>query len=215
METQQNHSRLQRTKTFILYTTIALLVVGAAIAIFMIFFGPTHIFGQLLSTIFILYLMTILSINNLSHTGEDAPASTRICSMVALVVNLFWAIPWILLVWDVFGVNDVLPEMIWRFMWTMLVLSLYFTIMSTQLPFLKNFSGLKQVKQAIPPVLISYICVNAIVFIWTISWSAYYYDAVASFDLIFKLTCAELILLLLQWAIPEILLRSQQQNKNK
>ncbi len=204
-------SRLSRTKTIILYSTIALLVVGAAIAIFMIFFGPTYIFGQLISTTLVLYLMAVLCMNNFTHINSSTPA-TRICSTIALIINLFWAIPWVLLIWDVFGVDSLYTEIIWRFMWTMLTLSLYFTIMSTQLPFMKNFSGLTLVKQAIQPVLVSYLFINALVFIWTVAWSNYY-GPFADADLIIKLVCAELILLLLQWAIPEILLRSQQGNK--
>ncbi len=209
MNDPQN-SRFQRAKSIILYTTISLLVAGAAIAIFMIFFGPTHIFGQILSTIFVLYLMTILSINNLSHTG-DIYYSTRICSIIALVANLFWVIPWILLVWDIFGVDNTTAEMIWRFMWTMLVIALYFTVISTQIPFLKKFSGPIFVKRAIPVVLVTYICLNALIFIWTHSVSRYYLGSIgASMDIVFKMTCAEIILLILQWAIPEILLRNQQ-----
>lgn len=197
---QNQNTPLQKLKTFGLYATIAMLIVSAIIAIFMIFFGTERTLLQVLATMAILYLTTLLCANNASQF-ESPYAVTRVLSIVALIINIFWSLPWILIVWGCFDYSTA--DMVWRLVWTALSLSVYCTVMSTALPaVIYNFNGYQRVQQFIPMMLVSYIFLNVIIAIWTFSYSSTY-------DLIMRLIAAEAILLVVQWAVPEILIRNQ------
>lgn len=205
---------LPKLKTIVMYTTIALLVLGGLIGIFMIFFGAETTLLQCLATIGILYLMALLSANNFSRSNNTSNDEVRICSSTALVLNLFWGLPWILIVWGIFGTDYNLVSMIWCIMWTFLTLALYFTLLSTQIPIIKYYKDkLLAVRQAIPAVLFTYIAINAIVFIWTTALATSYFVYFDSISLIFKFIASELILLTLQAVIPSIILRSRRKQQ--
>lgn len=197
-------------KTYIMYATIALLVIGAVIAIFMIFFGAEVTLLQCLATIAILYLMALLSGSNFSRSNSSQYSEARACSNLALVLNLFWGLPWIMLVWGIFGEDEVLLGTVWRFMWTFLTLALYFTLIASQVPVIRFYQDkLYVVKQAIPAFLFTYIAINVIVYIWVVTIQNDYQAYFDSVTIIFKLIGAELILLTLQGAIPSILIRNR------
>ncbi len=197
---QNQNTPLQKLKTFGVYATIAMLIVSAIIAIFMIFFGTERTLLQVLATMAILYLTTLLCANNASQF-ESPYTVTRVLSIVALIINIFWSLPWILIVWGCFDYGTA--DIVWRLVWTALSLSVYCTVMSTALPaVIYNFKGYQRVQQFIPMMLVSYIFLNVIVAIWT-------FDYTSTYDLIMRLIAAEAILLVVQWAVPEILIRNQ------
>lgn len=200
-------NNLEQTKTkkqiknIILYATIAVLVVIGFLAIFMIFFEDIETILQILSTLAIIYVITLITSASFPKLS-DPQIIKRSFTVAALILNLFWGIPWILIIWGCFK-DYAIADLAWRFVWTFLASAVYCFLLASQLPLPHLGKSLERVKQAIPIVLISYLFFNILCYIWTI-------DLVSTGNLMIKLVCAELILLLLQWAIPEIILRSQQ-----
>lgn len=193
-----NSKSKQQIKNIILYATVAVLVSSAFLAIFMIFFGDIETILQVFCTLAIIYVITILTTANLPRLGSPAMIK-RVFALASMIFNLFWGIPWVLIIWGCFADYNV-ARVVWQVVWTFLATSVFCLMMAMQLPISKVWTGLKKVQQSIPVTLSFYLYINVIVYVWTESTS------ILTGELLAKLIGSELILLLLQWAVPAILL---------
>ena len=82
-------------------TTITLFSISAFLGIFFVVVGTDTLGWKVVGTTVILGLLSLLSMNNVMRL-ESPKAPIRNLSTIALISNLFWAIPWILIVWDAF-----------------------------------------------------------------------------------------------------------------
>lgn len=92
---------LQNIKTLLLTATITLFSISALLGIIFILVGTDTLGWRVVGTVAILGLLSLLSMNNVMRL-ESPKAPIRNLSTTALISNLFWAIPWILIVWNAF-----------------------------------------------------------------------------------------------------------------
>ena len=107
-----NEVDLKQIKRVLLRTTISLFTFSAVVAIIIVLgaaeFDST--IGRIIGTTTILGLLSMLSMNNVDRLDSESIAA-RSLSAVALVSNLVWAIPWLLLGWEVFDYTLLTPLM--------------------------------------------------------------------------------------------------------
>ena len=90
---------------FFLFATIGFFSLDAVIGIFMILFGSViHnglIIGQIAATAAILGLFSLLTMNNIFRR-ESRDKIVKISSTAAIIFNIVWIVPWLLIVWNCF-----------------------------------------------------------------------------------------------------------------
>ncbi|MBO4855660.1 hypothetical protein J5500_04655 [Candidatus Saccharibacteria bacterium] len=88
-----------------LYGTIGFFSFDALLGIFLILFGSLikdyEFIGKLASTTSILGLFCLLTMNNILRR-ESKDKAVKISATAAMVMNIFWIIPWLLIVWSCF-----------------------------------------------------------------------------------------------------------------
>ena len=99
MNNQQRIAQLQQFKQPLRTATIALLSMSAALGIILVLTGAEGTAWQIVGTTTILGLLSLLSMNNIFRLESGKP-SIRVLSATALISNLFWSLPCILIIWD-------------------------------------------------------------------------------------------------------------------
>ncbi|MDR1969765.1 MAG: hypothetical protein LBQ11_00235 [Candidatus Nomurabacteria bacterium] len=90
-------------KRALLIATITLFSVSTFLAIIFVLLGTDETGWRIMGTTAILGLLALLSMNNVFRL-ENEQKTTRILSTTALISNVFWSIPWIFLVWNLFKI---------------------------------------------------------------------------------------------------------------
>lgn len=171
----------------------------------MIFAGPTITMLSLLSTVFVFYLVATLSIPSIRHL-DDRSTLIRSLSVVALIMNVFWVIPWVLLIWDAFGSFDYYTcDTIWRLLWTAADIAIFCTVIAGQLVKIRWSSRLKKFFQCLLMVCAGFIAFDALIMIW--------YSVFDDGELLFKFICAEIILVVLQIIVTQLLSQKMRQEE--
>lgn len=94
--------RLKIARKYLMWAAIGLFSASAVMGIFFLWFGTDEAGGRVISTTSIMGLLALFSMNNIIRM-ESGKQRVRMFSVTALVANIFWALPWILLVWGVFA----------------------------------------------------------------------------------------------------------------
>lgn len=92
---------LQNFRKFFLYATIGLFSASALIGIYLILFGADSTSGKIVATTAILGAFSLFTMNNIIRL-ESVQKSVRYSAIGALISNLIWVIPSILMLWGFF-----------------------------------------------------------------------------------------------------------------
>ncbi|MCL1876989.1 hypothetical protein FWF74_03090 [Candidatus Saccharibacteria bacterium] len=89
-------------KRVLMIATLALFSACALFAIILVIDGGTNskVISKLLGTSAVLGLLTLLSLHNIIRMESDNK-TIRTLSTVSLISNIFWSIPWLILIWDI------------------------------------------------------------------------------------------------------------------
>lgn len=205
MSISESFSKENIKKTFT-YSTIAIASICALIGIIMIFAGPTIAMLSLLSTIFIFYVIVVVSIPSIRHL-DDRSILIRTLSVVSLIMDAFWAIPWVMLVWDVFGSFDYYTrDAIWRLLWTAADISIFCTIIADCLAKIRWSSRIEKFFKSLPLICAGFLAFDFLVAIWFPE---------DSWELLFKFICAEIILVVLQIIVTQLLGQKMRQEADR
>ena len=102
MDNLPQGSTLQRTKRALLISTIVLLSISALFGIIFVLVDTDKIAWRIIGTTAILGFLSLLSMNNVVRL-EATRTPIRLLSITALVSNIVWSLPWIGMVWGIFG----------------------------------------------------------------------------------------------------------------
>lgn len=196
---------IAKTKKILLYITIGLLSFCALVGIIAIFAGVNSTFWRVAGTAAILFLVMLFSHTNILRLNTT-DKSVLACAVIALISNVFWGIPWILLVWGVFGYissHDITN--IARFIATFALVSFFCTTLARNIPKIKQSTSILKVYSSISTIFVSFICIDCLLVIW---------EVVYDYSLLGKFILAELILILLQWIVTTILLHAQNRSNS-
>lgn len=207
---ENNISKKEKMKKFFMYLTIGLLSFCALIGIAMIFVGVDTTMMNMICTLLIFYGVVLISTPSIQRLGDQSML-IRTMSLLALLMNVLWVIPWVLLVWDAFGNYSLeTRDTIWRLLWTAADIAIFCTLATSEL--IRNRWADRQKKffQSLPLVCMIYAAFDVFLLIWI----PYPYN-----EIVEKFVLAECILLVLQAVIIYILqqdqLRKQKQEKIK
>lgn len=192
-------------KTFT-YSTIAIASICALLGIIMIFAGPTLTMLSLLSTIFIFYLIVVVSIPSIRRL-DDHSILIRTLAIISLIMDAFWAIPWVLLVWNAFDAFDYYTrDAIWRLLWTAADISVFCMIAADQLAKMRWASRIQKFFRSLPLICAGFLAFDVMIAIWFPE---------DSFELLFKFVCAEIILVALQIIVTQLLGQKMRQDEER
>lgn len=176
--------------------TVILLSACAFMGILAIFVEANLTLFCLLSTLVILYLIFLVSMEDI-RVLFNPNLSQNWLAVVALVANVFWGLPWILVVWGAFvDFDDLTVETIWRVIGSSAVISVYCTVLPMVLSGLREKPGVMKFFQSLPVVCATFLAIDFLVAIWAPDAGA---------DLLGKFILAEIILIILQVLVAQIL----------
>ena len=92
---------IKKIKKILLISTITLFSISAFLGIIFVLVGVDSTAWKIIGTTAILGLLSLLSMNNVFRL-ESEQKQIKILSITALISNIFWSIPWIFIVWDIF-----------------------------------------------------------------------------------------------------------------
>lgn len=176
--------------------TVVLLSACAFMGILAIFVEANLTLFCLLSTLVILYLIFLVSMEDI-RVLFNPNLSQNWLAVVALIANVFWGLPWILVVWGAFvNFDDLTVETIWRVIGSSAVISIYCTVLPMVLSGLREKSSVMKFFQSLPVVCATFLAIDFLVAIWAPD---------AGVDLLGKFILAEIILIILQVLVAQIL----------
>lgn len=195
-KTYIENSYPKKLKKIFSVATVILLSACAFLGILAIFFEANLTLLCLFSTFAIIYLIFLVCMEDIRILSRQ-DLSGNWLSVVALIANVFWGLPWILVVWGAFvDFDDLTVETIWRVIGTSAVISIYCTLMPKVLTNLRGKPGIMQVFQSLPVVCATFLAFDFLVAIWVPE---------AGVELLSKFFWAECILVFLQLLVSQIL----------
>lgn len=95
----------QRTaiKRFLLFSTISLFSLAAFLGVIFVLIGVDETAWKVCSTVLVFALLSLFSMNNIFRI-ESKRKTVKNLSIIALISNIFWSIPWIIFIWEPFKV---------------------------------------------------------------------------------------------------------------
>lgn len=92
-------------KRVLFISTISLFSLSALIGIIVILGAATgNLTGQIISTTALLGFFALFNLNNLIRTENPQPL-VRYPAIIAMVANVFWLVPWLIMIWGIFEPN--------------------------------------------------------------------------------------------------------------
>ena len=188
-----------------MYGTIATLTICALAGIIAIFLEIETVPFNLISTLLIFYLIAFLSIQSLKLINNESIV-VRSLAVVSLVMNFCWAVPWILLVWDVFGgAGHSTRVLIWQLLWTAGVIAMTSMVFAHCLAGMQNMDRKKKLVNSLPLTIIGFLAIDFLVVIW----------AEYTSDIFWKFFWSEVILVILQVVVTQILSADNQRRRRE
>lgn len=188
-----------------MYGTIATLTLCAIAGIIAIFLEIETVPINLISTLLIFYLIAFLSMQSLSLVNNKSVA-VRSLAIVSLVMNICWALPWILLVWDAFGgAGRQTRVLIWQLLWTAGVLAVSCMTIAHCIAGMQDMDRKKKLFNILPLSVIGFIAIDFLVVIW----------AEYPYDIFWKFFLSEIILVILQVVVMQILVGDERRRERE
>ena len=100
MEKPQNPI-VEKLRKPLLYAVIGLFGLSALLGIFFILASPDQMGSRVIATTTLLAFFALFSLNNINRL--NASGAPKTLSIIALISNVFWCLPWLLTVWDIFA----------------------------------------------------------------------------------------------------------------
>ena len=100
---KQKSSKLQEWKKLFLYATISMFSLSAFLGICFILFGTNAIGGKAIGTTAIMGVFSLFTMNNIIRL-ENEQKSVRYSAAGALISNVIWLIPSVLMLWGFFEI---------------------------------------------------------------------------------------------------------------
>lgn len=191
---------VQQLKKPLLYTTVGLFAASALIGIIVVLTSTFSILiGQIISTTSILGLLALFSMNNILRT-ENEHTYIKVLSIIALIGNLAWCIPWLLIVWDIIDYSGIT---LWRITYTAIIVAFNATLAA-------KFLSFKKYTQLIKGLSIMTIVTSAIISIYILVtlYSSQYTIINQFFDSTWRVLVISGILLVFGIIVTPILARS-------
>jgi polyhydroxyalkanoate synthesis regulator phasin len=96
------NNQIVAIKRMLLFSTITLFSISAFLGIVFVLVSADSTAWKISGTVFVFALLSLFSMNNVFRL-ESERKSVKYLSVVALISNIFWSLPWILIIWNVFG----------------------------------------------------------------------------------------------------------------
>ena len=96
------NNRIVAIKRMLLFSTITLFSISAFLGIVFVLVSADSTAWKISGTVFVFALLSLFSMNNVFRL-ESERKSVKYLSVVVLISNIFWSLPWILIIWNVFG----------------------------------------------------------------------------------------------------------------
>lgn len=188
----------EKMKKIFTYASIALLSLCAVIGITMVFIGVDEVALKLVSTLLIFYGITLLSTQSTKRLGDKSPL-IRCLAIFALIMNMLWVIPWVLLVWDAFGAFEITTRItIWQLLWTAGDLAILCALLASELVQIRWETRIEKFFHSLPMLCTIFLAFDVLIVIWMT-------DAIDMIDILWKFILAELILIVLHVVVTKIL----------
>ena len=132
-----DNMNVRKIKKILLYTTVGLFAASALIGIVVVLSASFNmIVGRIISTTTLLGALALFSMNNIMRT-EDERIHVKVLSIIALISNLVWSLPWLLIIWDVLKVDTGNALVLSRIISTAAIVSFNTTLSASFLSFKK------------------------------------------------------------------------------
>lgn len=121
------NTTIARLKKPLLRATIGLFGLSAAMGIFFVVGAPEGEAWRFLATTTLLAFFSLFTSNNILRLDNPSPL-IKYFAAAAIVSNLLWAGPWLVIIWELIGSSWSGLEVVWRSIWIFTVLSICLTL---------------------------------------------------------------------------------------